>query len=74
MNQKSRQKATSCVEREFLKHLTTGIMELIAKITLTTVFWNLFMMALLKYLTLKNLQQFSMITNLNTFFSPTLLR
>ena len=38
------------------------------EITSTTVFWNLFMITSLKYLTLKSSQQFSMTTHSETFF------
>ena len=60
MNQKTRQ--TACVETLFL------ILELTIEITSTTIFWNLFMITSLKYLTLKSSQQFSMTTHSETFF------
>ena len=48
-------------------------MELTLEITLTTVFWNLFTMILMKYPTLKGLRQFSMTTHLETFL-PEILK
>ena len=53
-----------------LNYLTV-ILELTAEITLKTVFWNLFMMTLQKYLTLKISQQFLVVIHLETFFTCT---
>ena len=49
-------------------------MESTVEITLTTVFWKLFTMNLQRYYTSKNLQKFTMVTPLGTFFHHHYLR